>query len=172
MYRSTTILSTPFPFMADTPFASLQCKYRWGNQLVIILLTISRRTVESTEFLRSPAILAATWTLKHFFYMQVSKEQTTAGHTVPPRTGTKRTKQVLQPYKNCTCGACDPSPKPRLPTGTRRMKVYYRHINYEPRALIVLQGQWLEETGFAMGDHILVATENGKLTITLEKKPD
>ena len=37
---------------------------------------------------------------------------------------------------------------------------------------IRLSGQWLEKAGFDIGDSILVATENGKLSITFEKEED
>jgi hypothetical protein len=83
----------------------------------------------------------------------------------------QKTIQKLQPNKTCKCGACEP-PKQKLPDGIRRLKVYNKYINGNCWPAIVLQGKWVEDTGFDIGGSVLVATENGKLTITFEKEED
>ena len=81
--------------------------------------------------------------------------------------------QQLQPNKTCTCGACEP-PKPKLPEGMRRNTVSYLCPSRGGGAVpfIRLSGKWLERAGFDIGGSVLVATENGKLTITFEKKEE
>ena len=51
--------------------------------------------------------------------------------------------------------------------GTRNIKVYGKYIgrdkSYRPQ--IRLEGLWLSESGFDVGDHISIACEDGRLTI-------
>jgi len=98
--------------------------------------------------------------------MQVSNEQTTA-----PVKGQKPI-QHLQPNKTCRCGACEP-PRPKPPKGMRRLKVYYKFFDggtTKPVPVILLQGEWLRNTGFDIGDEVLVTVEKNRLTIDFEKK--
>ena len=51
---------------------------------------------------------------------------------------------------------------------TRNIKVYSKFVrrdkSYRPQ--IRLEGLWLTESGFDIGDHISVVCENGRLTIS------
>lgn len=88
--------------------------------------------------------------------MRNSKEQTT--------------KQQLQANKTCKCGVCVP-PKPKLPEGTRRLKVYskWKANDYEQDPVIMLQGEWLRNTGFDIGDEILITVTQKQLIVDFEK---
>ena len=96
--------------------------------------------------------------------MRTSDENTTT-RTLP--------KKAHRKHASCTCGACEP-PKPKLPNGMRRNTVSYLCPSGGGGAVpfIRLSGKWLEKAGFDIGGSILVATENGKLTITFEKEPE
>ena len=49
----------------------------------------------------------------------------------------------------------------------RSMKVHEQSgYNYKATPTIILQGQWLKEMGFEIGDYITVSCEDGKLIIT------
>ena len=51
----------------------------------------------------------------------------------------------------------------------RSMKVHAQSgYNYKATPTIILKGQWLQEMGFEIGDHISVSCEDGKLIITLD----
>lgn len=73
----------------------------------------------------------------------------------------QNTKQVLQPNKTCKCGACEPS-KPKLPSSMRRLKVYSPD-------LVLGQGEWLRNTGFNIGDEIIVTANQKQLIVNFEK---
>lgn len=49
----------------------------------------------------------------------------------------------------------------------RKLTVCYGHGNYKQAPTqIVLQGKWLEQAGFSVGDKITVKCQQGQLTIT------
>ena len=51
----------------------------------------------------------------------------------------------------------------------RSMKVHEQSgYNYKATPTIILEGQWLKEMGFKIGDYINVSCEEGKLIITLD----
>lgn len=78
-------------------------------------------------------------------------------------------KQQLQPKKTCKCGACEPA-KPKLPSGMRRLKVYSKYATgYNQVPLIMLQGEWLRNTGFEIGDEVLVTVNQKQLIVDFEK---
>lgn len=53
----------------------------------------------------------------------------------------------------------------------RNLKVYELcGYNYKPMPQIRLQGQWLKECGFDIGDSVSVQCKRGKLIITLDSK--
>ena len=58
------------------------------------------------------------------------------------------------------------------PTPRRSRKVYYHSSDTEPgkfHPMIRLQGHYLEEKGFKVGDRIAVYLEYGRITITKEQ---
>ena len=52
----------------------------------------------------------------------------------------------------------------------RRLKVYYKAGCAETIPVILLQGEWLRKIGFEYNEHIIIAQENRKLIIELEKE--
>jgi hypothetical protein len=54
----------------------------------------------------------------------------------------------------------------------RRLKVYYKWPSGSEHTvpLIMLQGEWLRNSGFNIGDEVLVTVEKNRLTIDFEKK--
>lgn len=49
---------------------------------------------------------------------------------------------------------------------TRKLTVYAGSgKNYDPMSKIILQGRWLEDLGFSIGDKVTVACQQGKLVI-------
>ncbi|MES2653130.1 MAG: SymE family type I addiction module toxin [Bacteroidota bacterium] len=82
-----------------------------------------------------------------------------------------KTAQLRQPHRTCRCGACEP-PKPKLPEGTRRLKVCYRWKangnGQEP--VILLQGEWLRKAGFEHGDEVIVTVTTKQLIVKFEKE--
>lgn len=42
--------------------------------------------------------------------------------------------------------------------------------DYKPTPTIMLEGQWLKELGFVLGEKMNVQCEGGKLTITLQNE--
>lgn len=91
--------------------------------------------------------------------MRTEKETTTASLRKP------RVIQQLQPNKTCKCGACEP-PRPKLPEGTRRLKVCYKYSSGGTQVpAIMLQGEWLRKAGFEYGDEILVNVTKKQLIV-------
>lgn len=73
--------------------------------------------------------------------------------------------QLRQPHRICKCGACEP-PKPKLPEGTRRLKVCYKYSSGGTQVpAIMLQGEWLRKAGFEYGDEVLVTVNNKQLIV-------
>ena len=95
--------------------------------------------------------------------MQTEKE------TIPTMAKMPELAQLRQPHRTCKCGACEP-PKPKLPEGMRRLKVYNRWKangnGQEP--VILLQGEWLRKVGFEYGDEILVTVNQKHLVVNFE----
>jgi hypothetical protein len=95
--------------------------------------------------------------------MRNSEEQTQMVAKVP------KLAQLRQPHRTCKCGACEP-PRPKLPEGMRRLKVYSRWKangnGQEP--VILLQGEWLRKAGFEYGDEVLVTVTNKQLIVNFE----
>lgn len=90
--------------------------------------------------------------------MQPTQKKTTTALARAPRQA-----QVLQPNKTCKCGACEPR-KPRLPKGMRRLKVYSKYsTGYTQVPVILLQGEWLRNIGFDIGDEIIVTMNQKQL---------
>jgi toxic protein SymE len=61
------------------------------------------------------------------------------------------------------------------PTGKRRLKVYHKffsraYYKFKLFPEIRLSGKWLEETGFKMGQVVIVRHEKNKIVITLEEE--
>lgn len=50
--------------------------------------------------------------------------------------------------------------------GTRELTVYHGSgKNYAPIPQIILQGRWMEQLGFSIGDNVSVTYQDGKITI-------
>jgi hypothetical protein len=86
---------------------------------------------------------------------------------------TDATKELARIKKKCKCGACEP-PKPKLPEGIRRLKVQPKYITDRPSKnptipLIILQGEWLRNTGFDCESHVLIEQQPGQLVIRVER---
>ncbi len=88
--------------------------------------------------------------------------------------------QSLQPMpkaslrgKTCTCGACTP-PKPKLPAGTRRLKIQPKFVqltySHTTVPLIMLTGAWLRKIGFESKSYVIIYEKEGELTIKLDKE--
>ena len=67
------------------------------------------------------------------------------------------------------CGACEP-PKPKLPDGVRRIKVYYKVGQCGEIPVILLQGEWVRKLGFNVIDFVIISEHPGQLIINLEKE--
>ncbi|MFA4867558.1 MAG: SymE family type I addiction module toxin [Pedobacter sp.] len=88
---------------------------------------------------------------------------------IKKETTTTLSKLPKQTTKKCTCKASEP-PKPKLPEGIHRLKVYgkwtYEGAKHEP--VILLKGEWLRNAGFEKGSEILVTVNKKQLIINFE----
>lgn len=50
----------------------------------------------------------------------------------------------------------------------RSLTVGYIYTNNKPYPMIRLQGKWLEELGFRVGDRVVVVTDEERIVITKE----
>src|SRR5687767_6512329 len=98
--------------------------------------------------------------------MRISKKQQAALAQQPD------TLQQLKHFQTkCTCSASRP-PKPKLPAGTRRLKVQPNHVRrlgyYTPVPMILLKGVWLRKAGFDCQSHVIIKERKGELVIRVE----
>ncbi|WP_133576475.1 SymE family type I addiction module toxin [Pedobacter metabolipauper] len=79
--------------------------------------------------------------------------------------------QTRIPTKHCTCGSCD-LPKPKLPIGTRRIKIQPKYIAGAKGGKLVpvirLQGAWLRKTGFECDSYVIISKKKGQLIIQMD----
>lgn len=54
-----------------------------------------------------------------------------------------------------------------MPKKERQIKVYSQHGYYgaDQRPAIFLQGKWVQELGFNIGDHCIIICDDNKITI-------
>lgn len=75
--------------------------------------------------------------------------------------------------KKSNCRICNPA-KPKLPTGTRRIKIQPKFVERVSKnsfvPFIMLSGKWLLKAGFECEQHVIIVEEPGLLTIRLEKE--
>jgi hypothetical protein len=108
-----------------------------------------------------PTDFAATWVFNKIDYAK-SKKSRRIGFN-PNRQNHPRSPT----NKICTCGACEPR-KSKLPSGMRRLKVYYKAGCTETICVILLHGEWIRRLGFNVEDHVIVSEKKGQLIINLE----
>lgn len=61
---------------------------------------------------------------------------------------------------------------PKLPEGVGRLKVYskWKANGYEQDPVILLQGEWLRNTGFDIGEEVIVTVNKKQLFVNFEKR--